>query len=356
MLATAVLVTWLAAGYRMVLSLSQPRTLWRTSFTAVMVAVAIAFTLYDFRGPIDQHLGVPALAGLLCRLVLSVGVGFLLVYLHSLRADDVPRAALIFYAVITGAMLLTMLISWVAGSFRGRELDDLLVSPSASVAVYCLTFWLFLAAGLALTARTCQSRWRTVRHQDPGREVSLLLTASGAVVGLAVLSLWSTSLLLALAGFDGSGLNEVGDRLLPIAAGLVAVGVICLLVVPYLVSLVVTWCRWRSLRPLWRELIARYPQVHLDVRPRGGLLTRLQFRLERMIIETLDALRIAPVGALPADGTGVEAVAQSLFDEDAAESEVHAAELLDRSESRDADVDQLVTLAGAFERLHRAAA
>lgn len=356
MLTIAVLITWVAAGYRMALSLSQPGTLWRTSFTVVMVTVAIAFTLYDFRMPIDQHLGVPAFTGLLSRLVISVGVGFLLIYLHTLRVKDVPTRSLILYAVITLAVLLTVLLAWGLGSFRERELDDLLVSPSASVAFYCLSFWSFLAVALALTVRTCLSRWRTVRHQDPGREVSLLLTASGAGVGLVVLTLWSGSLILTVAGFDGSRVNETGDRLLPIAAGLVAVGVISLLVVPYIVSLIVTWRRWRALRPLWVALVDRYPQVHLDVQPRGGLRTRLQFGLERMIIETLDALRVAPVGVLPAGVRGVEAVAYSLVEEAATEGDVHAAELLDHSESRDADVDQLVMLAGAFERLHRVAA
>jgi hypothetical protein len=264
--------------------------------------------------------------------------------------------SVIFYALVTCAVLLTMLISWLVGSFRGRELDDLLLRPSASVAVYCLTFWMFLALGLALTARTCLGRWRTVRHQDPGREVSLLLTASGAVVGLAVLGLWSASLMVTIRGADGSSVNKIGDRLLPVAAGLVALGVICLLVVPYLVSLGVAWRRYRALRPLWVELIARYPQVHLDVQPRGGPLTRLQFRLERIIIETLDSLRIAPVGQLEA-GTGrLEAVARSLVENGAADDGVHAAELLDHSESREADVEQLVMLAGAFERLHRVAA
>jgi len=356
MLTIVVLITWVAAGYRVALSLSQPRTLWRSSFTVVMVTVASALTLYDFRADVDHRLGVPSLADLLSRLAITVGIGFLLAYLHALRVKDVPATALAGYAVITAAVLVTLLVSWVVGPFRARELDDLLARPSASLAVYCLTFWTFLGMATALTARTCLRRWRTVRHEDPGREVSLLLTASGAVVGIAVLCLWSLSLILTLTGLRSSGINQLGDWLLPFAAGLVAVGVICLLVVPYLASLLVTWRRWRALRPLWIALIARYPQVHLDVQPRGGPLTRQEFRLERMIIETLDALRVAPVGQLANGARGVEAVARSLVDEAAAGSGVNAAELLDHSDSRDADVDQLVLLAGAFERLHRVSA
>jgi hypothetical protein len=356
MLTVAVVITWLAAGYRIAISASQPRTLWRFSFTAIMVTVAIALTLYEFRTPVDHYLGVPALAGLLSRLVINVGIGFLLVYLHALRGKDVPTRALASYALITITVLLTLVISWSAGSFRTRELDDLLESPSASAAVYCLVFWSFLGTGLAMTARTCRQRWRTARHADPAREVSLLLTGSGAMVGLAVLVLWSVSLVMAATGADGTALNAVGDRLMPGAAGLVAVGVICLLVVPYLAALWVTARRWRALRPLWTELVGRYPQVHLDLQPSGGPLTRLQFHVERMIIETLDALRIAPAGQVPPGVGGVDAIAGCLIAESAAGSGVRAAELLDHSDSRDAEVDQLILLAAAFQRLHRVAA
>jgi hypothetical protein len=45
MLTGAVVISWLAAGYRIAISISQPRTLWRSSFTGVMVTVAVALTL-----------------------------------------------------------------------------------------------------------------------------------------------------------------------------------------------------------------------------------------------------------------------------------------------------------------------
>lgn len=261
MLTLAVLIAWLAAGYRLLVSLSQPRTLWRSSFTAVTLTVALAFTMYDFRAGIDQYLGVPDLTGLLSRLVITVGAGFLLVYLHALRVEIVPATALAVYGLITVGVLATLVISWSAASFPQREVDDLLASPSAAVAVYCLSFWLFQGLALTLTARTCLSRWRTVRHGDPGREVSLLLTASGAIVGLAVLGLWSVSLVLTVAGPSGSAFNAVGDRLLPAAEGLVAVGVICPAGRAVLASLVVTWRRWKALRPLWMELVRRSAPV-----------------------------------------------------------------------------------------------
>jgi hypothetical protein len=355
MLTAALLITWAAAAYRLILSWSQPRTIWRTSFTAVMVALAVAVTIYRFREPIDQLLHTPNLAGLLSRLVAVVGLGCLLVYLHALRAEVVPARALLLYILITWAVAATLAVSWVLGPFHTSELDDLRVVPSVATSVYCLSFWLFLGLASIATASTCLRRRRAVRHQDRAREVSLLLSASGALVGLAVAMLWSVSLAWPV-GSLGSALNGWADRLMPVACALIAAGVICMLVVPLLMSLIVTWRRWRALRPLWAALMERYPQVRLDVRPRGGPLTRMQFRMERMIIETFDALRLAPVGDPVPGVAGVETVARSLHRETEPRWSRHAVDLLDHVDSRDADVDQLIRLAGAYERLHHAAA
>lgn len=352
MLTVAVLGSWVASTYRIVVSLTQPRTLWRTSFTVVTLSVAVSSTLYLVRAPIDQLLGVPNLAGLLARMVIIAGVGFLLAYLHTLRVEKVPRSALVRYAVIIFCALATLAITWFVGSFRGREADDLLrARPTATLVLYCLAFWLVLASGLFATAWTCLGRWRTARHQDLAREISLLLISLGAIVGLIVCVLWTASLALTVARLDGSAFNEAGDRLLPAASGLVALGVMSLFIVPYVASLVVLWRRSLLLRPLWVALIETYPEIHLNARPRGGPRTRLQFRQERMIIESLDALRIAPVAGVPPDLSAVVAVAGPLF-----QGKTSGADLLDHSDSREADVDLLLALAGSFVRRRDVAA
>jgi hypothetical protein len=355
MLTVAMLIVWAAAVYRLALSLAQPRTLWRTSLTAVILAMAVAPSLYAFRQPIDQLVQLPNLAGLLSRLVVTVGLGFLLVFLHALRLPAVPRSALTIYSVTTVAVAVALVLSWILGPFHRRELDDLLAVPSVATALYCVSFWAFLGVVLALTAWTCLPRRRTVSHQDLAREVSLLLTAFGSLVGLAVLLLWSLSLISTVAGADGSAFNRLGDRLMPIPIALVAGGVVSLLVVPYLVSLIVTWRRWSVLRPLWAVMVERYPHVHLEARPRGGLLSRLQFRVERMIIEILDALRIAPVATPRPGDAPVDAVARSISEGVHPQSGWRAGELLDHPGSRDGDVDQLVRLARAYKGLHHAA-
>lgn len=133
-----------------------------------------------------------------------------------------------------------------------------------------------------------------------------------------------------------------------------SVGIISLLVVPCLSTLHVNWRRWRALRPLWRALIERFPQVHLEAQPQGGPLTRLQFGLERMIIEIFDALRIAPVSEHRTDVDEAAAIIHAIMTNPVRQASRHAADLLDHSDSRDADLDQLIALAGACERLHHA--
>jgi hypothetical protein len=73
-----------------------------------------------------------------------------------------------------------------------------------------------------------------------------------------------------------------------------------------------------------------------------------------MIIEIFDALRIAPIGDYPADVSKAEAIIRAIMANPVRQANRHAADLLDHSDSRDDDLDQLIALAGAFERLHHA--
>ncbi|QDP95355.1 hypothetical protein FOE78_05000 [Microlunatus elymi] len=355
MLVGAAVVTWAAALYRAWLSWSQPRTLWRTSFTAVMVAVAIALTIYCARRPLDQTLLSYNVAGLMSRLAITIGIGFLLVYLHALRSPTVPKSAVALYSATTGAVAAVLIGSWAAAPFHDRELEDLLAARSNATTVYCVAYWSFLGLALGLTARTCLRRRRSANEPDLARETSLILSASASIVALLILALWSSSLVVNLSGERGAAINRLGDRLLPLPLVLVSLGVICLLVVPYVTSLITTWRRRRTLHPLWLALVARYPDVHLQMAPRGGPLTRLQVQVERMIIETLDALRIAPVDE-PADGVSrLESVAASI-EAGSDRTDLRAADLLECFESRDSDLDQLAKLATVYKELHRASA
>lgn len=342
----AIVLTWLAAGHRIWVVLTQPRMIWRTSVCVSMIATAIAFTLYRARSFLDQLAGAPNLTGLLAHVTFALGVGFLLIYLDALRWPVVSAAKITVYLAVAVAASVIMIVSWIVAPVHDRTVDDLLpMAGNLSVVVYCVAFWSYLVWALSVMAWTCLARGRLFRREDPTRFVSLLLIGISAAGAIPVLLLWSASILVRYAtGDNASRLNAIGDAILPWPLLLNAAGVLCLFAVPYLSALVTTWWRGRQLEPLWDAMVTRYPQVHLDFQESGGPLTRLQTRMERAIIEIHDALRIAKVDA--AASGSVESVAAGL--RRSADGQRRASDLLERVDTREADLRQILALARAF--------
>jgi len=346
----AIVLTWLAAGYRAWVLMTQERTIWRTSFSASMGATAVAFTLYRFRLPIDELTGAWNLTGLLARGVLAVGAAFLLIYLDALRMPTVSLRRIRIYLATAALAILIMTTSWILAPVHDRPRDDLLpLAGHLSVVVYCVTFWLYLASALLLMAWTCLAQGRTFRREDPARSISLLLIGVSGVAAVPVLILWSVSILVRyLTGSDALEVNAIGDALMPWPIMLNAVGVLSLLTVPYASALATAWWRWRQLGPLWSEMISRHPQVHLEIQPSGGPLARAQTRTERAIIEIHDALRLAKVDLADdrPPSESLAAVACALRRSDVGQRRV--ADLIPRVDSREADVQQVIALARAY--------
>lgn len=344
-------LTWLAACYRVWVLLSQPRTAWRASFTAAMVAAAMAMTLYRFRHDLDQAVGVWNLAGLLARVIFAVGAGFLLIYLDALRRPATSMLRVRLYLATAALASATMAAAWLVAPIHDHPLDDLLPQAgSVSVVVYCMSFWAYLGSVLGMMAWTCLARGRTFRREDVARSISLLLIGVSAALAVVVLMLWTCSLLLLhFTARDRPRLKVVGDALLPWPLLINAAGVLSLLTVPYVSALVMTWRRGHLLRPLWTAMITRYPEVHLDLRVTGGPLARLQTRMERALIEIHDALRIATTDEHGGPrSTSLKRAATALHQADAGDRRV--ADLLEQVDTRDADVRQMLALAQAFNR------
>lgn len=344
-LIVAIVLTWLAAGHRVWVVLTRPGMIWRTSVCVSMIATAITFTLYRARSFLDQLAGAPNLTGLLAHAIFALGVGFLLIYLDALRWPVVSIAKITMYLTIAIAASVIMVVPWVIAPVHDRTVDDLLpMAGNLSVVVYCVVFWSYLVWALSVMAWTCLARGRLFRREDPTRFVSLLLIGISAGGGIPVLLLWSASILVRYATRDNATrLNAIGDAILPWPLRLNASG-LCLFAVPYLSALVTTWWRGRQLEPLWDAMVARYPQIHLDFQESGGPLTRLQTRMKRAIIEIHDALRIATVDA--ASGS-VESVAAGL--RRSADGQTRASDLLERVDTREADLRQILALARAFQ-------
>lgn len=351
----AIVLSWIAAVYRIWVLVTQPRRIWRTAFSVSMVATALAFTVYRFRLPLDELLGVPNLAGLLAHMIFAAGAGFVLIYLDALRLPVVSNRRISVHLLTAGAAAVIMASAWLAAPVHQGTLDDFLpLAAYRSVVVYCVTFWSYLSWTLAVMAWTCLARGRTFRREDLARSISLLLIGMSALAAIPAVLLWTASILVRHAtGTRGARLNALGDALLPWPVLVNAAGVLSLLTVPYLSALVTTWWRHRQLQPLWEAMIHRYPQVHLELRSSGGPLARLQTRMERGIIEIHDALRIATAGPIDRDlsSPSVEALASVLRQPEPGGRRV--ADLLERVETREADVRQLLALARAFKESPR---
>jgi hypothetical protein len=349
----AIVLTWLAAAYRAWILVSQPRTIWRTSFSVSIMIAAVAFTLYRFRMPLDELTGAWNLTGLVVRLLFAIGAAFLLIYLDALRMPTVSPRRVRIYLATAGVAVVALTTLWILAPVHDRPLDDLLpLAGHLSVVAYCLTFWGYLLTALLLTAWTCLAQGRTFRRADPARSVSLLLIGLSGVATVPVVALWTTSILLRhMTGVEPTQINATADALLPVPVLLTAIGVLSLLTVPYVSALLVAWWRWRQLEPLWAAMTERYPQVHLDLETAGGPLARAQTRVERAIIEIHDALRLARVD-IASDCSAdppLVTVASALHRHGGRRS----SDVLSRVDTRDAEIERVVALARSYRDASR---
>jgi hypothetical protein len=346
MLSLTLALAWAAAGYRVWISLTRPRTVWRTSFTAGMLCTASALTLWAFRESLDRVLGAWNLTNLLSHAVFVVGIGFVLIYDDALRRPVVSRARVAAHLLLAAVVIGVMTSSWLVAPIHDRFYADMSpLADTAAVASYYVAFYVYVGVGLVTTAYVCFRRGREFRRADLSRSVSLMMSGSASVAALAVLALWTFSMALhPRLGHDAIPLAQLGTRLLPIPILLLSTGVLVLLVMPWVISVFTTARRWGALQPLWRSLIQRYPEVHLEMPLTGGLLNRLQIRETRAIIEIHDALRLV---RLDIEETATTAdVARAL--RGPSEGHRSPAEVLRVAETREADVEQMLELARAW--------
>ena len=345
----ALALVWAAAGYRVWLTLVRPRAVWRTSFTITMVCTAVAITLWHFRETLDTAFGSWNLGNLLAHAVFTVGTAFLLIYVAALRRPDISSTLVHGHLLGAAGVIAIQGLCWATAPIHDRSYASLApMTFSSAVVGYYVSFYAYLGLGLIETARTCFSRARSFGRTDKSRSTSLMMTGSAAVTGLFVLTCWSLSLLLySTLGDRAIVFSRLGDGLVPIPLLLLSSGVLVLLFGPWLVSVITASRRWRVLRPLWRDLVRRFPQIHLNMRPRGGPLSRMQTREARALIEIHDALRVARIDV---DGdpttTAIASAPRST-----GVGQRAPADLLQMTETREADLEQILALARAWARV-----
>jgi hypothetical protein len=253
---------------------------------------ALSATLWAWRQPIDRVTGVVNLTNLLYHSTTLAGLVSALVYVESLRHSVLPLRRVLFDAGTGAVAALTMTLAWVAAPIHDRFYPDLApLAVVASVALYSVVFYLFMAWALARQAVFCFTQG--LSREDPARTVSLVLNGSGCGLGTFISGLWAAAVVMRFsASSDPAKLSRIGDTLLPAALITLSLGILTMFVMPWLLDVVRSYLRLRVLRPAWRLLTELHPEVRLRPTRVWGLRAWLETRERRATIEIEDALRL----------------------------------------------------------------
>lgn len=341
------LLLWAAALYRVSLSVRHEKTVWRTAFTVCTVSVALGATFSAYGDQtLDRWLGVWNLSALLTHLALIVTAASTSIYVATLRRTEIAEAVVRWRLAAAGVVWAIQIGSWASAPVHTRQLEDFsAVWTNTSVCVFNLTFVVVIIAAATETGSFCLTQ--AASRNDLTRTISLTLTGTACLAGAAVFTAGGVSVVVRYAtGSDVNLLNTIFDTAIPYIMVVLALGTLSLLIAPPLIDFGRHYQRWRSLKPLWEDLIDTTPEVHLDVPVTGGPRQRIHLRVQRAIVEIHDALRLTRV-PLPLDAT-VEELGRALHSRGSGSHA--AADVLDRTETSDDDIAQLLTLARSYTR------
>ena len=270
-----------------------------------------------------------------------------MIYIVTLRHAAVPLPPVITWLVVTGLVVCVETASWVAAPVHSEPYDQLTApfGDLASVALFNGTFDLLL---MITTSATAWLAWsKAMSPGDPTRTISLALTGSACVAGTVMFGLLVAVTMMRYVGGDGSvWAEEAAVAMMPYVLILLAMGTLSLWLAPPVIAYLQSFHRWRTLRPLWLQLVALQPSVHLNAPIRGTPARRMHIRIQRSVVEIHDALRLTSVGIQPT--AGVEELGRALRRRPA--GSLVAADVLARTATHDTDIAQLLELARTFAR------
>ncbi len=284
----AVLLLWLAAGYRLHMLRKAPGFI-NASYAVAATGLALAFAVKAAGNSIDSVTG-PYVSDLVEHLLVVVaGVGAQL-FLLALRDGAPPRRSLVIRAGIAAAVGATMTAAFLAAPLRfpsSAELDEA-YGNLAAIAVYRLIFNIHLTYVLVDNIRLCR-RYAAIPG-DPGRSISLTLVGWGSAVALT----YSTSriaytLVDTLTGHAPAVIRAVGSEAAAVGLCGLAVGMLA----PRVVSGMSSWSDARQggrrLQPLWSELTGCFPALALPT-GRGVGPRAAELRYDRQLLEVAEGL------------------------------------------------------------------
>ena len=152
----ALAVLWAAVLHRIYVLRRGGSTTWRAHLLVAITALAIATTLHFYRAEFDTLTGVPSLAGVVDRVILTVSWAAVQLYLIDLRRLDGSARAhgREIRLAVAVMVVVAMVVSWFAIPVHQSDVTDL--TPYAhqlAVLVYTAGFygyvgWLLLDLGV----------------------------------------------------------------------------------------------------------------------------------------------------------------------------------------------------------------
>lgn len=344
MIAVAFALCWLAALHRVYLAVRSPR-LWRVAFAIAVTALAVTVTATSYGSWLDEL--TPHLDTLVARCAAAVSAWAGTVYIRTLQYDRPPRRVLV-RAAIGGVLAIALLAgTWaLAPLHRGGDLFGE-IGTDPFIDVHNVVYYLYVAHGAGVAAAYSARRLFPRRTDDAARAPSLALIGLGTALASGALLLGAGSI-VAPDPVSG-GLQSVKDVLVPVAAAVLATGVLLLLAVsPAITEVVELQRRWLRLRSLWTGLTGKHPDVTLHVPPSWPPREALRIREQRALVEIHDALAREKV---PAGVTTIEALARTL--RQGQHGPVPATSVLPASGDFRADLATVLQLAAAYDSARR---
>jgi len=342
----AVAFAWLAALYRICITIRPPYTMWRTSFTAAITLVAVGGTFFVFPGIADR--ATPNLSSLMVHLSTTLSGGCVLIYVLTLNYYRPPRR-LLWAVLVSAAVVVSLQIAtWLTSPIHAHDAGDLGdTHPNADLLFYFLSYYAYVGVGMAVTSASCVRQAIVNKAYDHSARVGLFLIAVATFLGSFALGCYASRVSLTLtSGPDYESLSDIGDSLAPFSFGGISLGTVVFLLGPPIASWHNARLLIRQLSPLHERLCARYPEITIDMGRTG-----LTLQKERMLIEIHDGLQRVMVAdqAQPDPYHAIVAVLVGSHRPRLVDSSVPASRLLPSTTSRDADHNVLLALADTLE-------
>lgn len=341
----AMALCWIAALYRLAVTIGAPATLWRWSFTVAMTSLAMGLTVFVLRLSIDDYLGVNNISHAAMHLLVTLSAGGVSIYLLTLRSERVNRRHLLTAVVVCAAAIVATAVSWYLAPFRDFRNADITLAPrSAAGTVYFMTWYLYLGFVLALTAAWCRYELASTDHAQMGVRAGLRSIGVASAVGSVSFALGLIRVtLISWTGGEYDAIRTLLSTSFMISLLGISVGTIVFLLGPR----VGQWQRDRSLirdlTPIGERIRQIYPVVALDTAATNG---QRDVRAQRLVIEIGDGLRLLPV-ALNREKLPVQVIAEALRTGGNTPTGRTASDLLPLARSRE---DEYATLRDIAQR------